>query len=78
MGALATASELARAIREREASVLEIVDAHLARIAREDPALNAIVTLDEERALGSFSIIQSGLENMHQQLQRGKYYPTRT
>ncbi len=50
MGALATASELARAIRAREASVLEIVDAHLARIAREDPALNAIVTLDEERA----------------------------
>src|SRR5438046_2658860 len=45
-----TATELAAAIRERRASSLEVVDAHLARIAERNPALNAVVTLDEEGA----------------------------
>lgn len=46
-----TAHQLAQAIREREASAVEVLEAHLGHIARYNPALNAIVTLDEERAL---------------------------
>src|ERR1017187_1795260 len=46
----ATAHELAAAIRERRAAAIEALDAHLARIARYNPALNAIVTLNEEKA----------------------------
>jgi amidase len=46
----ATAHELAATIRERHASAVEVLDAHLARIARHNPALNAIVTLNEEEA----------------------------
>lgn len=46
----ATAHELAAAISERRASAVEVLDAHLAHITRHNPALNAIVTLNEERA----------------------------
>jgi amidase len=46
----ATAQELATAIRKRRASVVEVIDAYLAHITRHNPALNAIVTLDEEGA----------------------------
>ncbi len=45
-----TAQELATAIRQRRVSATEVLEAHLARIARYNPALNAIVTLDEGRA----------------------------
>jgi hypothetical protein len=41
---------LAEAIRRREVSSVEIVDAYLAQIARHNPQLNAIVTLDDEGA----------------------------
>src|SRR5919112_928777 len=44
------AHELAMAIRRREVSSSEVVDAHLAHIERHNPSLNAIVTLDEEGA----------------------------
>lgn len=47
----ATATELARRIREREVSVTEVVRAHLAQIERVNPKVNAIVTLTAERAL---------------------------
>ena len=47
----ATATELARAIRSRECSALELVQVLLDRIERRNPALNAIVTLDGEGAL---------------------------
>ncbi|MEA2576387.1 MAG: amidase [Chloroflexia bacterium] len=43
-----TATQLAFAIREGQASAVEVLDAYLARIAERNPALNAIVTLDEE------------------------------
>jgi len=46
-----TAVELARRIRAREVSVTEVVQAHLAQIARVNPRVNAIVTLTAERAL---------------------------
>ena len=45
-----TATELASLIRERRASSQEVLDAHLGQIARHNPAVNAIVTLDEEQA----------------------------
>ncbi len=46
--AFGTAQELATAIRQRRVSAAEVLEAHLARIARYNPALNAIITLDEE------------------------------
>jgi amidase len=45
-----SAHELAEAIRRKQVSSVEVVEAHLAQIARHNPALNAIVTLDEEGA----------------------------
>ncbi|MBI1736401.1 MAG: amidase [Candidatus Rokubacteria bacterium] len=46
-----TATDLAGRIRRREVSVTEVVRAHLAQIARVNPAVNAVVTLTAERAL---------------------------
>jgi len=40
----------AQLLRERRIAVSELLDAHLAQIQRHNPQLNAIVTLDEERA----------------------------
>src|SRR4051794_18376677 len=45
-----TAVELAAAIREREISSRELLDHYLARVERHNAGLNAIVTLDVERA----------------------------
>jgi amidase len=42
--------ELARRIRRRELSSLELTDTFLDRIARLNPAINAVITLDPERA----------------------------
>ena len=49
------AAALARMIARREASAVEVVRAHLARIERCNPALNAIVTLDADGALAAAS-----------------------
>jgi amidase len=45
-----TAREMAAAIRARTVSARELLDLHLTRIAERNPQLNAIVSLDEERA----------------------------
>jgi amidase len=45
-----TAREQAAAVRRREISARELMDLHLARIAERNPQLNAIVSLDEDRA----------------------------
>jgi amidase len=45
-----TASQLASIIRQREVSSQEVLQAHLSHIAAHNPALNAIVTLDADRA----------------------------
>lgn len=45
-----TAAELAQLIRQREVSSLEVVDAFLNRIARYNPEIKAVVTLDADRA----------------------------
>jgi amidase len=43
-------TQLAAAIRAGEVSATEVLEAHLAQIAMYNPALNAVVTLDAERA----------------------------
>ena len=43
-------AELAQAIRAGQVSAREVLGAHLARIATHNPALNAVITLDAERA----------------------------
>ncbi len=45
-----SASQLAKAIRERSVSATEVLEAHLGQIARHNPALKAIVTLNQEQA----------------------------
>ncbi len=44
------ATKMAAAIRSKEVSAREVVDAHLTRIAEVNPALNAVVQLAAERA----------------------------
>ncbi|TYP88121.1 amidase [Blastococcus xanthinilyticus] len=44
------ATELAALVRAREVSARELLEAHLARIERLNPSLNAVVTLDAEGA----------------------------
>lgn len=46
----ASATEIAAAVRARRVSAAEVVQMYLERIARHNPALNAIVTLDEAGA----------------------------
>ncbi|WP_395693943.1 amidase [Nocardioides sp.] len=48
-----TARDQAAAVRRREISARELLELHLARIAERNPELNAIVSLDEERARAS-------------------------
>jgi amidase len=45
-----TATDLVRRIRARDVSVTEVLEAHLAQIARVNPTVNAIVTLTADRA----------------------------
>jgi amidase len=45
-----TATQLAQAVRERQVSAVEVLEAHLTHIAKHNPTLNAIVTLDEANA----------------------------
>ena len=45
-----SARAMADAVRRREISARELLELHLARIAERNPQLNAIVSLDEERA----------------------------
>lgn len=46
----APAHQLARMIRDREVSAVEVLNAYLAQIAKHNSKLNAICTLDEENA----------------------------
>ncbi|MEH2235380.1 amidase [Nostoc sp.] len=45
------AHQLAKAIRDRQVSSKEVIEAYLSQIAQHNPALNAIVTLDAENAI---------------------------
>lgn len=46
-----SACRLSRAIRRRELSSRELLELYLSRVERYDPAVNAVVTLDADRAL---------------------------
>ncbi|MBV9182335.1 MAG: amidase [Acidobacteria bacterium] len=46
-----SACEIAEQIRKRQLSPVEVIEAHLARIAEHNPTLNALVHVDSERAL---------------------------
>lgn len=46
----ATASQLAQMIRDKEVSAVEVLDAYLEQIDKHNSKVNAIVTLDEEKA----------------------------
>lgn len=46
----ATATAMLRALRDREISAVELLEMHLAQIARHNPTINAIVTPDYEHA----------------------------
>ncbi len=45
-----SASRLAQGIRDRTFSATEVLEAHLAQIAQHNPALNAIITVNESQA----------------------------
>jgi amidase len=60
-----TAREQAAAVRRTEISARELLDLHLARIAERNPELNAIVSLDEERA-------REGAAHADERLARGE------
>ncbi|MCD0442144.1 amidase [Glycomyces sp. A-F 0318] len=45
-----SARELADLIRRREATAAEVLDAHLDQVAKRNPELNAVVSLDADRA----------------------------
>ena len=48
--AFATATELLAALRTKQVSTVELLEFHIRRIARHNPALNAIVEPDFDRA----------------------------
>jgi amidase len=56
-----SARELAALIRARQASPVEVLEAHLEVIARANPGLNAIVTLAADRALKQARRIETAL-----------------
>ncbi|HEX5691746.1 MAG TPA: amidase [Roseiflexaceae bacterium] len=61
-----TATDLAEMIRTRQVSAIEVLEAQLAHIAAHNPALNAVVTLDEagarERARSADAALAKGEE----------------
>ncbi|QZY30078.1 amidase [Nocardioides coralli] len=60
------AREQADAVRRREISARELLELHLARIAERNPQLNAIVSLDEERAREGATAADDHLARGHQ------------
>ena len=56
-----SASEIARQICIRKISPVEVVEAHLARIQKLNPQINAFVHLDEERALAQARIAETAV-----------------
>ena len=59
--ATSTAGELVRALATREVSASELLDAAIARIAAENPRINAVVVLDFDRARGAATAADAAL-----------------
>src|SRR5512143_571872 len=59
----ATIAELARALRAKRLSSVELTQASLERIARANPKLNAFVTFDAERALADARAADARIAN---------------
>ncbi len=58
-----SATALAQQIREGQHSAVEVLEAHLARIERRNPALNAVVTLDADHARARARAADAALED---------------
>jgi len=58
-----TARDQADAVRRRDISARELLDLHLDRIAARNPELNAVVSLDEERAREGAAAADEALAN---------------
>ncbi|MFN8026667.1 MAG: amidase family protein [Acidimicrobiia bacterium] len=58
---LAPAHRLAAAVRGKEVSSRELLDGYLDRIGRLNPAINSVVTLDEERAAAAAEAADAAL-----------------
>ena len=56
-----TANQIAQAIRDRQVSVQEVLEAHLKQIETHNPKVNAIITLDEERARAQAKVADRAL-----------------
>jgi Asp-tRNA(Asn)/Glu-tRNA(Gln) amidotransferase A subunit family amidase len=61
----AAATELARLVRAKEISPVELVEAHLARIDAINPTLNAYIGLDTDRALADARAAEHALMRSH-------------
>ncbi len=55
------AHQLAKAIRVRQVSSTEVIEAYLSQIAQYNPGLNAIVTLDAENAIAQSKVADRAL-----------------
>jgi amidase len=55
------ARQMVAAVASREISARELLDLHLARIAETNPAVNAVVSLDEERARDGAALADESL-----------------
>jgi amidase len=63
----ASVHELAQMIRDRKASAVEVLDAYLAQISKHNSKLNAICTLDEDKA-------RTTAKQADEALARGEYW----
>ena len=57
-----SASELVQQIKNRNISAVELLEKHLDRIGAVNPDINAVVTLDKERALERAAAADEALE----------------
>lgn len=58
-----SASELVQQLKNKDISAVELLEAHLDQIGTVNPDINAVVTLDEDRARGRAAAADKALEN---------------